>query len=220
MRGLVLPCILGLVACSGAEPVQQSNEDMPTAQTAPQPAATSNMSSEGSASPTRGTAPSSPDQPLAATGWGPLRIGMSVAEVVAALGPDSNSGAVGGPDPEACDQFHPARAPEGLLVMIEDGKLTRISLIDGATLRTDRGLGVGDSKAKVVSTYGASADETPHKYEAAPAVYVTVWKAGGGTGDYVQNAAARGIVYEIGANGRVQAIHAGGPSIQYVEGCA
>ena len=145
---------------------------------------------------------------------------MNLAEVIAALGPDSNSGAVGGPDPETCDQFRPARAPEGLMVMIEDGKLTRISLIGGATLRTDRGLGLGDSKAKVVSTYGASAEDMPHKYEASPAAYVTVWKTGGGTRDYVKDAAARGLVYEIGANGRVQAIHAGGPSIQYVEGCA
>ena len=35
---------------------------------------------------------------------------------------------VGGAEPETCDQFHPARAPEGLLVMIENGVLTRITL--------------------------------------------------------------------------------------------
>jgi hypothetical protein len=36
----------------------------------------------------------------------------------------------------------------------------------------------------------------------------------------VQDASARGIVYEIDGTGKVGAIHAGGPSIQYVEGCA
>jgi hypothetical protein len=36
----------------------------------------------------------------------------------------------------------------------------------------------------------------------------------------VQDEAARGIVYEIDGAGKVGAIHAGGPSIQYVEGCA
>lgn len=35
---------------------------------------------------------------------------------------------MGGPDPEACDQFRPERAPEGMLLMVEDGRLTRISL--------------------------------------------------------------------------------------------
>ena len=39
-------------------------------------------------------------------------------------------------------------------------------------------------------------------------------------GQAVQDEAARGIVYEIDGAGKVGAIHAGGPSIQYVEGCA
>jgi hypothetical protein len=51
-------------------------------------------------------------------GWGPLRIGMSGAEVVAAAGEDANPDAVGGPDPERCDEFRPARAPAGILVMV------------------------------------------------------------------------------------------------------
>ena len=31
---------------------------------------------------------------------------------------------------------------------------------------------------------------------------------------------ARGIVYEIGSDGNVATIHAGGPAIRYVEGCS
>ena len=50
------------------------------------------------------------------------------AEVETALGADSNPGAVGGPEPEACDTFHPARAPTGLRVMVEQGVLTSIWL--------------------------------------------------------------------------------------------
>ena len=36
----------------------------------------------------------------------------------------------------------------------------------------------------------------------------------------VQDANARGLLYEVGGDGKVRAIRAGGPSIQYVEGCA
>src|SRR5690606_9967730 len=54
------------------------------------------------------------DDVITADGWGPLRIGMTRDEVVAAAGDDANPDAVGGPDPQRCDQFRPARAPAGL----------------------------------------------------------------------------------------------------------
>ena len=150
---------------------------------------------------------------LTAEGWGPLRIGMTLEEVTAAAGEDANPEAVGGPEPEVCDEFRPARAPDGMIVMVEDGRLTRISLGARSTVRTDRGFGVGDEAEAVAAAYGATAERSPHKYVEAPAEYVTVWSRGAGTPD------ARGIVYEIGGDGRVWRIHAGGPSIRYVEGC-
>lgn len=156
-----------------------------------------------------------------AEGFGPLRIGMSRAEVVKALGEDSDPAAVGGPDPESCDMFRPQRAPEGMLVMIEEGRLISLSLIEGSKVRTDRGLGLGATAAEVRSVYGKALQAGPHKYEEAPAEYLTVWaKDGPGGDEYAAAPTARGIRYEVGAKGRVQAIHAGGPSIQYVEGCA
>ncbi|PAX06836.1 hypothetical protein [Sphingomonas lenta] len=161
---------------------------------------------------------------LTAEGWGPLRVGMTRAQVEAALGPDAEPNAVGGPEPDRCDQFRPARAPEGLIVMIEDGRLTRVSLVEGAALRTDRGLGLGATAAQVRAAYGRSLDEKPHAYAHPPGLYLTHW-ATRGTGDapdadHLAATDARGIRYETGATGRVEAIHAGGPSIQYVEGCS
>lgn len=164
------------------------------------------------------TAPPAADV-LTAQGFGPLRIGMTRAEVEAALGPDANPNAVGGPDPESCDIFHPARAPEGLSVMVEAGVLTSIWLDDGSTLKTDRGFGIGDAATAIKTAYGPSATATPHKYAAPPAEYVSTWSVGGGPG-YVQDSAARGISYHIGTDGRAEHVAAGGPSIQYVEGCA
>lgn len=156
---------------------------------------------------------------LTAEGWGPLRIGMSRAEVEAALGPDANPEAVGGPEPESCDLFHPERAPDGMMVMVEDGVLTSIWLDPGSTVDTDRGFGPGDPAAAVKAAYGEAARATPHKYAEPPAEYVTVWSQGGGA-DYVQDPDARGISYHIGMDANVERVAAGGPSIQYVEGCA
>jgi predicted small lipoprotein YifL len=155
---------------------------------------------------------------LTAQGFGPLRIGMTRAEVETALGADSNPGAVGGPDPASCDTFHPARAPTGMRVMVEQGVLTSIWLDGGATIKTDRGFGVGDAATAIKAAYGPLAYVSPHKYAAAPAEYITTWSVGGAAG-YVQNPAARGIAYHIGTDGRAEHVAAGGPSIQYVEGC-
>ncbi len=170
------------------------------------------------------TAPTEPAvdaNALTANGYGPLRIGMTRAEVVAALGDDANPGAVGGAEPEVCDQWRPARAPEGLLVMIENGMLTRISAASPSTLKTDRGFGVGDTAAAIKSAYGTAAVAQPHKYSGPPAEDIFVWTTGGPTGQaYVENPAARGVRYEINGEGEVQIVHVGGPAIQLVEGCS
>ncbi|MGA9582431.1 MAG: hypothetical protein WBR13_10740 [Allosphingosinicella sp.] len=158
---------------------------------------------------------------LTAEGFGPLRIGMSRAEVVKALGEDSDPDAVGGPDPESCDEFRPARAPEDMLVMIERGRLTGIALVGGSKVATDRGLRLGAGAAAVRAAYGEALRAEPHKYVEAPAEYMTFWtKEAPAKGQYADAAGARGIRYEIGRDGKVESIHAGGPSLQYVEGCA
>jgi hypothetical protein len=158
---------------------------------------------------------------LTADGYGPLRIGMTRAEVVKAVGEDSDPEAVGGPDPEACDEFHPGRAPKGLLVMIEAGRLTRISLVRDSKVKTDRGLGLGATAAAVRAAYGPALSAEPHKYEDKPAEYLTFRTKDAPKGAGAATlATARGMLYEIGSKGTVQRISAGGPSIQYVEGCA
>lgn len=187
---------LALAACT--QPAEPSAPAQPAPPAAPAPAPTP-----------------APAGVLTAEGFAPVRIGMTVAEITSALGADSNPNAVGGPDPESCDQFRPARAPEGLLIMVENGRLTSVWLTRGSTVATDRGLKIGDTAARVKEAYGPLAVVEPHKYESAPAEYITVWATPNHDG-----ADARGIKYEIGGDGRVQSIAAGGPSTQYVEGCA
>ena len=142
-----------------------------------------------------------------ADGWGPLHVGMTHAEVVHALG-GGTPGAVGGPEPARCEQFHPRHAPDGLIVMLEGRRLTRVTL-SRRGIATDRGIEVGDPVSKVRAAYrGQALRDQPHSYVAAPARYLT-WRRD----------RAHGIRYEIDAHGRVSSIHAGGPSIDYVEGC-
>ena len=148
---------------------------------------------------------------LTPDGWGPLRIGMSRAEVVAAAGEDARPDAVGGPDPQTCDEFRPREAPAGVLVMIQNGILTRISVSRTSDISTPAGIRVGDSGTAVLTEYGSHAVVEAHRYWEAPARYVTVWREA--TGD------RRGIRYEINADDEVAHIRGGGPSIEYVEGC-
>jgi hypothetical protein len=138
---------------------------------------------------------------------------MTRQEVVAVLGEDANPDAVGGPEPAQCDQFRPERAPEGMLLMLEQGRLTRISVSDPAELETEGRLSVGDPASAVRQYFGDRVVTTPHKYSSAPAEYLTVWTSAPPAPD------AKGVVYEVSADGRVVHIHAGGSSIQYVEGC-
>ena len=138
---------------------------------------------------------------------------MTRDQVVAAAGEDAHPEAVGGPDPASCDEFRPMNAPDGLLVMIRSGRLTRISITGHPPIVTDAGLAVGDSVSAVHQAYGAAALPSPHAFHAAPAHYLTVWDVA------PPSPSAHGIVYEIAATGRVLRILAGDASIQYPEGC-
>ncbi|MGO4409950.1 MULTISPECIES: hypothetical protein [unclassified Brevundimonas] len=152
---------------------------------------------------------------LTTEGFGAIRVGQTLAEVEQAYGAPAKPIV----DPNGCNVFHPARAPEGVWVMTEEGKVSRVTLRDGASVTTDRALGLGAPAAEVKRVYGAAAQLSPHKYESAPSEYITVWSGGPRGEAYVTEAAARGVRYDVGANGKVKAVHGGGPSIQLVESC-
>jgi hypothetical protein len=201
LKYLALATALAFTACTPAA-------ETPTAPEASTPAATPEA-----------TPPAASADALTPTGWSTLKIGMTKAEVVAAVGDKSDPDSSGGPQPELCDEFHPARAPDGLFVMLEEGKLSRITITELSKLKTGDGFGVGDDPAAIKTFYGSRARATPHKYQDKPAEYVTVWDGAAHSEPYVKDETARGFVYEVDGTGKVGAVHAGGPSIQYVEGC-
>ncbi len=162
--------------------------------------------------------PAAPSGALTAQGLDALQIGMTLEQVTETAGPDSNPDAAGGPEPEVCDEFHPENAPEGVLVMIEEGVLTRISLIRDASLSTDAGLSLGAPSEDVRAAY-TQVEVTPHKYQESPAIYIDVWDNVESGDQAINDPQARGIRYVVGHDGVVETIHAGGPSIRYVEGC-
>lgn len=212
MRNSFLLCASAALAACNFAATGSDAASQDDAATTPPTAAPSSPSAPGA---------SQAAEPLTPTGWGPLTIGMDRAAIEQALGADVNPESVAGPDDTQCDQLHPARAPEGMLLMVEQDRLSRIELHDGSMVKTADDFGVGDRSSAIKQALDDRVQASPHKYADAPAEYLTLWEGGKATGPggYVSDEAARGITYEIGTDGKVQSIFAGGPAIQYVEGC-
>ena len=147
------------------------------------------------------------DWRITTAGYGPAKIGMSVAEASAALGMKLVSeGPVDNPE---CHYLRPEPAVEGLWFMISNDRVVRVE-VNAPGITTRSGLGVGDAESRVKETFGASLEVTPHKYVAPDGSYLTVWSAN-------HKAAVR---FET-LQGKVTSFYAGRvPEVEYVEGCS
>jgi hypothetical protein len=144
---------------------------------------------------------------LTPDGLGPARIGMTQNQVVAALGGALEGEAYDSDD--ICVEKESTRL-RGVGFLFEDGKLTRISLGHGTDIATAGGIGIGTAAIAVRKAYRGKLKSEPNIYIEKPAEYLTYWT--------VPN--ERGIRFEVNEKRKVYVIHAGGPSIEYVEGCA
>jgi len=149
-----------------------------------------------------------PQWHLTVDGMGPVRIGMSRAEVEKALDVELEGEPL--EDEESCIEMVPKGPDQGLWFMFEGYKLSRISIGSPSKLTTPRGIGIGASADSVRSAYGQGLKAEPHYYEDLPSEYLTYWTV----------PEKRGVRFETDSKRRVQTIHAGTESIQYVEGCA
>ncbi|MFL5595877.1 MAG: hypothetical protein ACJ77S_00295 [Gemmatimonadaceae bacterium] len=94
------------------------------------------------------------------TGYGPLRVGMTVAQAASALG-----GGFGAPAGYSggCGYAALVKAPRGLAIMLEDGKIARFEIRSGG-ITTAEGARIGDTESRIKSLYAGRVTTTPHKY--------------------------------------------------------
>lgn len=174
-----------------------------------QPAAKTDTPAPTPAAQTAAPAPAAAAPVLTPTGFGPLRIGMTDAEARAAVGAANIEADTGTEISDSCTEIKLKGAYPGVYLMINDGRLSRITLYDDPTFKTDKGIGIGARPADVMAAYPGIVS-TPHEYENPPAVYLTLWT----------KPEKEGTRFEINHEGVVGSIHAGDETIQYVEGCA
>jgi hypothetical protein len=94
--------------------------------------------------------------------------------------------------------------------MFLDGKLSRVSVGSPSLVTTPRGIGIGASADEVRAAYGEKLQAEPNHYLQLPAEYLTYWLKPNKSG----------VRFETDAQRKVETIHAGNDSIQYIEGCA
>jgi hypothetical protein len=138
-------------------------------------------------------------------GAGPVRIGMSLAQLNAALG--ENFSMPRDPDEQACFYAETAKQP-GIGFMVEHGKVTRVDVTERG-FSTAGGIRVGDSEAQVIKVYGSRLKIEPHAYTGPEGHYLTLYSADG----------RYGIRFET-ERGRVTGFYSGeAHAIAYIEGC-
>jgi hypothetical protein len=149
--------------------------------------------------------------PLTVEGYGDMRIGMTLAEARQVSGLPLNNTPLDEETPGACvEQQYPTTDGDQLWLMFEGDRLTRVTASSEAPrTRTAQNVGVGSTDAEVRTAYQNVIEEGAH-YNPPPAHNLLIWI----TPDQ------RGLLFEVSEAGVVTAVHAGGPSIRYMEGCA
>src|SRR5689334_1335388 len=92
------------------------------------------------------------DWRITSAGYGPAKIGMSVADASKALG--TKLVAEGPIDNPECHYLRPEPAIDGLWFMVSNDRVVRIE-VNAPGIKTKSGLGVGDSEAHVKKVLGS-----------------------------------------------------------------
>jgi hypothetical protein len=167
----------------------------------------------GAAVASHGQSPSA----LTVEGLGPVKIGMTLAEVERALGTKLSMYYLDDTDPNACGTGNRADGKNAdVYYLLEDGKLARIEIVtlDTGTptvpaIRTAKGIGLGSTEAQVKAAYPGVKVE-PHPYLEDAGHYMVVKSADGKTGIIFETDTKTVIEFRAGAY----------PQVGYIEGCA
>jgi hypothetical protein len=142
---------------------------------------------------------------VSAAGYGPIRVGSTIAELNAALNESVRPAYQAS---EECDYVHPARLPGRVNLMVVKDTVVRID-VDTTSVLTDQGAGVGDSEQRISELYGRVTVQF-HKYRPEGRNLIVT-----DPGDSMLR-----IIFETDS-GRVVRYRAGRrPPVDYVEGCS
>jgi hypothetical protein len=145
---------------------------------------------------------------LSLQGFGPIRIGMTLAQAQSITG-----GALVGQDSgnQECFYVTPSAAPEGIKLMVTEGRIARIDITSPA-YASMRGARVGQMQDKVTRLYLGQLEISQHKYD-DNGFYLTF---------IPKDLADQRYRMEFETDGmRITRFRAGKlPEVQYVEGCS
>jgi hypothetical protein len=192
---LVLTCVLGACAVKTEKAVDTLAIDMSSSTT---PANEIGIATQTDTS-------SSQDMTVNEYGIGNIHAGMTVEQAAQA-----NGGGIAPPrgGSSGCGYATLYKAPPGLAMMVENGKIARIEVRSGRT-PTSLGARIGDSEARIKSLYTGRVASTPHKYLPG-GHYVTVTPADG---------SANRIVFETDGKVVTEFRSGASPAVEYVERC-
>jgi hypothetical protein len=185
---------------------EHSQDDSVINQPVPRPAQT-NPAKPATKDSTKTPAPSPsgpPNMAVTEFGIGPIRAGMTVAQAAQAMGGGfaAPKGGTAG-----CTYAVLTKAPPGLAVMLQDGKVARVDVRSG-TVATAAGARIGDSEARIKSLYPGRVTVSPHKYVQG-GHYLTVTPADNNYRIVFETDGKKVTSYR---SGRV-------PEVEQVEGC-
>ena len=102
-----------------------------------------------------------PTDGLSITGIGPITVGMTEAEAEAAagvpIGPPSGAAAGSG----ACAYLGAPEADPIVMLLVIDGVISRVDVVEGSPVTTLSGIGIGSTEEEVLDTYGRRIVEEP-----------------------------------------------------------
>ena len=197
----ILAIAFTLATCSAEKPANSENKNRDSAA----PAKATNRSTGSTVAPVPATPPRQAPaaKVLGLEGLGDLHIGQPVPA-------NSTWRERGAQALDTCRTFSSPTFP-GVYAIVESGKVLRITAGQRSTVRLAENIGVGSTEKEVLNWFAGFRAE-PHKYEAAPAKYLTAPNATSGD---------PALRFEIGGDRKVNIIHVGTmPVLGYVEGCA
>ena len=218
--------VLGLIACETRSPQASPSPSEPIA---PIPSVASASSVSTPSLTTNPLPPNLQSATITTTGFGPIQIGMTVAEAATAAGVELVPVGSNTSDEATCRYVALADGSQGLDFMVSDDRIVRVDVrqrgfqeVDGRPVEVDltpivsqittrSGAAVGDTEAEVLALYPNQLEVSSHKY-VPEGHYLTLVPQDPEESNYR-------IIFETDGD-RVTMIRAGQlPQVEWVERC-